>query len=65
MNNKTRTPLFHVARRASLPWYKSWAIRGAALLLALLVCSIVTIVVTGENPLRIFSTMSGLSLTGL
>ena len=57
MNNKTRTPLFHVARRASLPWYKSWAIRGAALLLALLVCSIVTIVVTGENPLRIFSTM--------
>ena len=35
MHNKTRTPLFHVAKRAALPWYKSWAIRGAALLLAL------------------------------
>ena len=38
MNNKTRTPLFHVAKRAALPWYKSWAIRGAALLLALILC---------------------------
>ena len=35
MNNKTKTPLFHVSRRAALPWYKTWAIRGAALLLAL------------------------------
>ena len=35
MNKKTKTPLFHVAKRAALPWYKAWAIRGAALLLAL------------------------------
>ena len=41
MNNKTRTPLFHVARRAALPWYKSWAIRGGAVLLALLVCGLI------------------------
>ena len=57
MNNKVHTPLFHVAKRGALPWYKTWAIRGAAVLLALLTCSIVTIVVTGENPLRIFATM--------
>ena len=57
MNNKTHTPLFHVAKRSALPWYHAWAIRVAALLLALLTCSIVTIVVTHENPLALFATM--------
>ena len=49
MHNKTRTPLFHVAKRAALPWYKSWAIRGAALLLALILCGVITSLVTGED----------------
>ena len=55
MNNKTRTPLFHVSKRAALPWYKSWAIRAAAVILALLACALVTTLVTGENPIRIYS----------
>ena len=55
MNNKTRTPLFHVARRAALPWYKSWAIRGAALLLALVLCGVITSLVTGENPFQVYA----------
>ena len=54
MNNKTHTPLFHISKRAALPWYKSWAIRGAALILALLVCALVTTLVTGENPLQVY-----------
>ena len=54
MNNKTRTPLFHVSKRAALPWYKSWAIRAAAVILALLACALVTTLVTGENPIRIY-----------
>ena len=57
MNKKTHTPLFHVAKRSALPWYHAWAIRVAALLLALLTCSIVTIVVTHENPFALFATM--------
>ena len=57
MNKKTRTPLFHVARRAALPWYKSWGIRGAAIVLALLVCALITMLMTGEDPLRIFATI--------
>ena len=54
MNNKTRSPLFHVAKRGALPWYKTWAIRGAALLLALVLCGVITSLVTGENPLQIY-----------
>ncbi|MDO4852952.1 MAG: ABC transporter permease [Clostridia bacterium] len=53
MKNK----LFHIVKREGLPWYMAWLIRGAALLLALLVCSIVTVLVTGLNPLQVYSTM--------
>ena len=54
MNNRTHTPLFHVAKRGALPWYKVWAIRGAGLLLALLVCSLITTLVTKQNPLEVY-----------
>ena len=57
MNNKNRGPLVHIVKRSSLPWYKSWAIRGAAIILALLVCAVVTTLLTGENPLQIYATM--------
>ncbi len=57
MNNKTRTPLFHVVKRGAVPWYVSWAIRGCALILALLLCAVITIVVTGENPLSVYATI--------
>ena len=54
MNNKVRSPLFHVAKRAALPWYKTWAIRGAALLLALILCGVITSLVTGEDPIAVY-----------
>ena len=55
MNNKTRTPLFHVSKRGLLPWYKTWAIRAAALLLALISCGVITSLVTGQNPLQVYA----------
>ena len=39
-----------ISKRAALPWYKSWAIRGCAILAALAVCSVVTMLLTGETP---------------
>lgn len=48
---------FHISKRASLPWYKAWAIRGAAILAALIVCAIVTMLMTGENPISIYTTI--------
>ena len=55
MNKKQS--LFHIAKRDPLPWYKSFAIRGCAILLALVVCAVVTMLLTGENPVNIFATI--------
>ena len=49
--------LFHLSKRKELPWYCAWAIRGAAILLALVVCGFVTTAMTGENPIAIYKTM--------
>ena len=54
MNNKVHTPLFHVSERSAMPWYKTWAIRAAALLLALVLCGVITSLVTGEDPLAVY-----------
>jgi len=52
-----REPLFHIAKRESLPWWKSWIIRILAVVAALIVSAIVTVVLTGQNPLGIYATM--------
>ena len=57
MNEKVRVPLVHISRRSSLPWYKAWAIRAAAIVLALIVCGIITALLTGENPISIYASM--------
>ncbi len=49
--------MLHISKRAGLPAWKAWLIRGAAILLALIVCSIVTVIVTKLNPLTVFKTM--------
>ena len=54
---KNKKALFHIVKREALPWYQAWMIRGAAILLALIVCSLVTIIVTGLNPLSLYKTM--------
>ena len=55
MNNAKRK--IHISKRASLPWYKSWAIRGIAILAALVTCAVVTMLMTGENPISIYATI--------
>ena len=57
MNEKTRVPLVHISRRASLPWYKAWGIRAIAIVLALIVCGVMSALLTGENPLQIYLAM--------
>ena len=57
MNKKNHVPLIHISKRKALPWYRAWAIRGAAILLALVACALVTMLLTGENPLSIYATM--------
>ncbi|MBR2560892.1 MAG: ABC transporter permease [Eubacterium sp.] len=57
MNEKSREPLFHVIRQNNMPWYKTWGIRALSIILALIVCAIVTTLVTGDNPLEVYKTI--------
>ena len=52
-NGKVRVPLLHISRRAALPWYKAWGIRAAAIVLALVVCGLITTLLTGEDLLAL------------
>ena len=49
--------LFHISKRDALPWYQALLIRGGAIVLALIVCAIVTTLLTGENPISIYCTI--------
>ncbi|MDE5974674.1 MAG: ABC transporter permease [Eubacterium sp.] len=54
---KKHEPPFHIAKRDSLPVYKSWGIRLAAIIIALIVAGFVTMLLTGENPISVYGTM--------
>ena len=56
MNNR-KEPLIHISKRGAVPWYAAWAVRGGAVLLALIVCALVTTLVTGENPISVYATI--------
>jgi len=55
--NKVKEPLFHIAKRSSIVWWKAWLIRLGAILLALIVSGLVSFLLTKENPLRIYAVM--------
>ena len=50
-------PLFHIVRRPAIPWWKSWMIRGIAIVAALIFSALVTVLLTGNNPIDIYATM--------
>ena len=57
MKEKNREPLFHIVKRDALPWYKSLGIRFVAILLALILCGIITTITTGINPLQVYQSI--------
>lgn len=57
MNKQTRGPLVHISKRGTLHWYAAWAIRLGSIVLAAIVCALVTTMLTGEDPLAIYATM--------
>ena len=54
---KTKEPLFHIAKRDSIVWWRAWLIRAAAVAAALIVSGLVAFLLTGENPVRLYATM--------
>lgn len=48
---------FHIAKRDNLVWWKAWGVRAISVVLALVVCGIITIALTGINPIRMYVSM--------
>ena len=56
-NKNKKEPLFVVTKRAEISFKKGLLIRALALLAALVVCGIVTLILTKQNPITIFKTI--------
>ena len=57
METKKHEPLFHIVKRDVLPRKISWGIRALAILASLIVCGIITVAVTGLNPIKVYITI--------
>ncbi|MBO9078737.1 MAG: ABC transporter permease, partial [Escherichia coli] len=52
-----REPRFYIAKRDDIPFWKSWLVRIIAVIVALIVSAVITLLVTGENPISVYATM--------
>ena len=57
MSKLNKEPLLHITKRKDLPLAKTWAIRIGAIVAALIVSAIVTMLLTGLDPFSVFGTM--------
>lgn len=53
---KNTDPMFHIVKRGNITPAKAIAIRAAAIVIALLVCGLVTTITTGYNPFQVYAT---------
>ncbi|MBE6716267.1 MAG: ABC transporter permease [Ruminococcaceae bacterium] len=54
---KQHEPLFHITKRASVVWWKAWLVRVGAIVIALFFSAVLTVVLTGENPIEVFTSL--------
>ena len=57
MSEIKKEPLFHISKRSEMPWHSALLIRVIAIVLALGVCALLCLVMTGEDPIAIYSTI--------
>ena len=57
MNKRIREPLFHIVKRDAPSLKRIFGVRIAAILLALLLCGIVTMITTGLDPLSVYESI--------
>ncbi len=53
----SREKPFHIVKRTDMPTWKAWMIRILSVLASLVVCAIIIVAITGENPFAIYGTM--------
>lgn len=55
---KTKEPMFHIAKRDALPSLNAWIIRILSVIAALVLIGVITVIVTDvKNPFEVYSTM--------
>jgi len=47
----------HIAKRDTLSWQKQWAIRLAAIILAFVLCAIICMILTKQNPVDVYASL--------
>ncbi len=52
-----REPYFHIVKRTSMPWWKAWTVRILSVVAALVVSGLITVLLTGEDPFKVYATM--------
>ena len=57
MSSNKKEPLIHIVKRGSIRWYHSMTIRGAAVVLSLLVCALLIRLLTGKEPVDVYVTI--------
>ena len=55
--NKVKEPLFHITKRAAMPWKKAWGIRLIAIFASLIFCGLLSLIVIGANPIDFYSAL--------
>lgn len=55
--SKVHEPLFHIIKRTAMPKWQSWIVRIVSVLAALIVCGVVTVLLTGEDPIQVYVKM--------
>lgn len=54
MNQMHKEPLVRITKRTDIPRSKAWLIRGIAIVIALIVCALITTLLTKANPLDVY-----------
>ncbi len=50
-------PRIQIVKRESMIWYKSWTLRAIAILVALIICAVVIVLLTGYDPIKVYSSI--------
>lgn len=49
-----KEPIMRITKRTSIPKYKAWLIRLIAAVFSLIVCALVIVAITKENPINVY-----------
>ena len=57
MREARKEPFIHITKRADMTWQRAVLVRAAAIVLALIVCALICVAMTGEDPFQIYAAM--------